>query len=709
MEAVECGAAALGMILGYYGRYVALEEMRVACGVSRDGSKASNIIEAAQKYGLIAKGYRAEAKDLPQYPMPCILFWNGNHFVVLEGFKKDRAFLNDPTIGKKWVTKEELEQSFTEYVLTFEPGEDFTKGGERPSLLRALLRRLPGYQEPLAYIVLAGLVLVGPGLVVPTFSRIFVDQFLVHNLRYWMEPLLIGMGITALFRGTLIWLQRRYLTRMEAKLALTNSSRFFWHVLCLPMDFYHQRYGGEIGSRVALNDRVAERLSGDLPTTLLNLILLLFYAALMLAYDPWLMAIGVVTGLLNLFGLRFATQRRADAYQRVQQEKGKLMGATMSGLQVIETIKATSSETDFFARWAGFQAKMVNAEQQAELAAQLLAVLPYFLSALNTLAVLGLGGFYVINGKMSMGALVAFQSLMVSFLAPINQLVEQVDDLQELQNDLNRLDDVFRHPPDPQVDRLLPSNVALDPAVKLLGLLELRDISFGYSRLGDPLIKNFNLTVQPGRRVALVGSSGSGKSTIAKLVGGLYEPWQGEILIDGRPRSELHRRTINNSLAMVDQDIFLFEDTVRENLTLWDPTVPDLNIIQAAKDAAIHEDIMAKPGGYDYLVQENGRNFSGGQKQRIEIARALVGNPTILVLDEATSALDPHTEQVIDDNLRKRGCTCLIIAHRLSTIRDCDEIIVLDRGEIVQRGSHEELIRQRQGFYAKLIQADTVE
>jgi NHLM bacteriocin system ABC transporter peptidase/ATP-binding protein len=707
MEAVECGAAALGMVLGYYKRFVALEELRLVCGVSRDGSKASNIVSAAEKYGLDAKGFRCEPAELRTFRLPFIVFWNFNHFVVVDGFGRGRVYLNDPAVGKREVSEQEFDEAFTGVALTFEPGPGFEPGGERPNLVTAIRRRLVGYHEPLAFIILCGLALVIPGLVIPAFSRVFVDQYLVQGLEGWVFPLLLGMVLTGLLRAAIIWMQRTYLLRLDAKMALTTSSQFFWHVLRLPVEFFQQRYGGEIGSRVALNDRVAQALSGELPTTALNLFLIVFYAVLMARYDPLLTLIGVIIATANLVGLRYAARRRADSAQRVQQEHGKLLGTMMSGLQIIETIKATSSESDFFARWAGYQAKLINAEQQAGRVGQMVTILPRALDALNTTAILVLGGLSVIEGRMTMGELVAFQSLMASFMAPVNQLVDQGGELQELLGDLQRLDDVYRHPIDPQVGRVGTSGQFADVGKKFLGKVEIRNLTFGYNRLEPPLIENFNLTIQPGRRVALVGGSGSGKSTIAKLVAGLYDPWAGEVAFDGVPRVEIPRHVLNNSLGMVDQEIFLFEDTVRENLALWDPTIPEANLVQAARDAAIHEDILAKPNGYDYLVQEGGRNFSGGQRQRLEIARVLANNPTIIILDEATSALDPYTEQIIDDNLRKRGCTCLIIAHRLSTIRDCDEIVVLQRGQVMQRGTHESLIADPDGLYAHLIHAET--
>ncbi len=703
MEAVECGAAALAMVLGYYGRFVPLEQMRLDCGVSRDGSKAGNMLKAARRYGLIAKGYRRDPEELGEFRLPQILFWNFNHFVVLEGIKGDKVYLNDPASGPRVVSAEEFNDSFTGVVLTFEPGPDFRPGGERRSLFKALFKRLRGSGKVLTYVILAGLFLVVPGLVIPTFSKIFIDNILVGGLDNWIKPLLVGMALTAILRLALTWLQQQYLLRLQTKMAISTSAQFLYHVFRLPAEFFTQRFGGEIGSRVQINDRVAQLLSGQFATNVLNVVMLVFYALLMLQYDRLLTSIGILIAMLNLMALKFASRKRIDLNQRLLQEQGKLVGTAMNGLQMIESLKASGAEDDFFSQWSGYQAKVINAQQSFSFTTQLLANVPPFLSTLNNLAILGVGGLRVISGHLSMGDLVAFQSLMASFIAPVNQLVTLGSDLQEAQGDMNRLDDVLQYPPDRQFAVTAPEDSG-DERVRLTGHLELRAVTFGYSRLDPPLIERFSLILKPGSRVALVGDSGSGKSTIAKLVTGLYEPWEGQILFDHVERRRVPRSLIVNSVALVDQDIFMFEGTVRENLAMWDATVSDARLVQAAKDAHIHDDIAARPDGYDSLVEEGGSNFSGGQRQRLEIARALVGEPTLLVLDEATSALDPTTEKIIDDNLRRRGMTCLIIAHRLSTIRDCDEIIVLERGKVVQRGTHDQL-KGLEGEYARLIQA----
>jgi NHLM bacteriocin system ABC transporter peptidase/ATP-binding protein len=705
MEAVECGAAALAIVLAHFGRWVPLEELRVACGVSRDGSKASNVVKAARQYGLEAKGFKKEPQSLRTTRPPMILHWNFNHFVVLEGIRKGKVYLNDPATGPRVVTEEELDQAFTGVVLTFSPGPSFERRGEPPRLIPALKSRLAGTRAALLFVLLAGLALAIPGMVVPVFSKVFLDGVLLEGHRDWLPPLLLAMGLAALLLGALTWLQQSYLLRLETRMAVGGSSRFLWHVLRLPSEFFSQRFAGDISSRVAINDRVAQLLSRDLATNALGALMIAFFAVLLVQYDAVLTLVGIAVVSLNVAALRFVSRRRVDGNRRLVQDQGKLLGTAIGGLQTIETLKATGGESDLFTRWAGYQAKVVNGRQELERSTQILDAVPVLLSAVNTALILGIGGLRVMNGGLSIGGLVAFQLLMTAFIAPVNRLVSLGGRLQTVEGDMNRLDDVLRYRVDPGATASIAEELPEGSPVKLAGTLELRGVSFGYSRLDPPLIEGLTLVLRPGSRVALVGGSGSGKSTIAKLVTGLYRPWEGEILFDGRPRREVPPGVMAGSLATVDQSIFLFEGTVRENLTLWDSTVPLPEVVAAAKDACIHEDIAARPGGYDSPVDEGGANWSGGQRQRLEIARALVGRPSVLVLDEATSALDAATESRIDESLRRRGCTCLLIAHRLSTIRDADEILVLDRGKVVQRGTHDEL-KAVAGPYSRLISTE---
>lgn len=697
MEAVECGAAALAIILHHYGKLVALAQLRKDCGVSRDGSKASNILIAARAYGLQAKGFKKDIADLGDLRYPYIVFWNFNHFVVVEGCRNGMVYLNDPATGPRRVSLEEFDEAYTGVVLAMEPGPSFKPGGRKPSVVVSLKHRLHGSAGAVAICAFAALLLVIPGLIAPTLIQVFIDKVLVQQFRDWAKPIIIGMLLTALLRGYLTALQAGMLRRLDIKLSVAMSSRFIWHLLHLPASYYAQRYSGELSNRIYLNDKVAQVLSSRLATTLIDVVMMIFYFGVMIQFDVVLTAIGVSFALLNFLLLRSIARKRRDSNYRLAHYAGKAAAVAVSGLQSIRTIKASALESDFFERWAGHFAKLTNARQELGLANQYLALLPPFLTGLMTLLILITGGLRVMHGMLTIGQLVAFQSLMISFLLPVNNLVALGSVMQELEGDLSRLDDVLLNP----MDSDGPSKDIAQTS-RLSGQLELRGVSFGYNPLTPPLIENLSLTVRPGQRVAFVGASGSGKSTLAKLVAGLYEPTGGEILFDGRPRSSLPRELITNSLGMIEQDILMFGGSVKDNLTLWDSSAPDSRILSACQDAMVHDVIAALPDGYRGQLLEGAANMSGGQRQRLEIARVLVNDPSILVMDEATSALDADTENVIGQNIRRRGCTCVIVAHRLSTIRDCDEIIVLRYGAVVQRGSHDELISQ-DGEYARLL------
>ncbi|MCI4670058.1 MAG: NHLP family bacteriocin export ABC transporter peptidase/permease/ATPase subunit [Bacteroidia bacterium] len=717
MEGVECGAASLAMILGYHGRFVPLEKLRVECGVSRDGLKATNLMKAARSYGFKAKGFSKSIEKLMKVKMPAIIFWNFNHFLVLEGFSKDKVYLNDPAQGRYTVTYDEFEGSFTGVVMTFEPTEDFQKGNEKRGLIPALASRVSNSKLSLIFIILISLFLVIPGLVIPSFTQIFIDSFLINNHADFVMPLLLVMGGILIMHALLVHLQQYYLLRLETKLALTSSSQFLWHVMRLPMSFFTQRYSGDIANRVALNDKVANLLSGELANAALNVIVVVFYLFLMITYDVALTMVAVVIAVLNIVALRLVSQARKDGSRRLQNENGKLVGTTMSGINMIETLKASGRENDFFANWTGYLAKVMNIQQELGWITLRFKVIPPLLMSLSTAIILGLGATRVMDGSMTLGMLIGFLYLANNFINPVNELVSVGSLLQETEGDMGRIDDVLEYELSPNLlkpDQSLENIYIHDPektqlngkaqplGSRLSGFLHLDDITFGYSKTLNPIVKNFSLNLEPGRRVALVGGSGSGKSTVARLVSGLYDPWEGEIRFDKHKRDDIPRSIVNNSLAVIDQEISMFKGTIRDNISFWDRTMPEQNIIQAAKDAMIHDVIASRPGAYDSEVAEGGMNFSGGQRQRIEIARALATNPSILVMDEGTSALDPKSEKQVMDNIRRRGCTCLIVAHRLSTIRDCDEIIVMKFGDIVERGTHQELLA-KEGLYYQLI------
>lgn len=698
MEELECGAASLAMILAYYGTFIPLEQLRAECGVTRDGSKASKILLAAKKFGLDGKGFRRRLGQLSQTKFPAIIFWDMSHFVVLEGITEKKAYINDPGMGRRTVPMEDFKRSYSGIVLEFTPNETFVRQGKKKTMVPMLKKRMSGMGAVLMYVLLVGLFLVIPGFVIPGFSRFFVDEILVNHSKGLLKPLLIAMGLTFVIQGILVALQQYYLKRFHLKMALSSSAKFLNHLFKMPVDFFVQRMPGEICNRILANDAVATLISTKLTGAVVNLICVFFYIAIMMCYDVSLTLLCIAVLALNFLLLHLTNEPLKNGTFKSQMEMGKLYGYTMNGISLIETLKASGLENDFFQSWAGQQAKVVLQNQKMLRISFIVSQIPQTLTSILTLLVLAVGALRVINEDMTIGMLVAFQALQMNFITPVNALMEMSKEVQTGQADMQRLDDVMDYP---AIVRYKEDD---SKAVKKLeGYVSLKNVTFGYDRLSPPFIEGLSLDLKPGARIALVGGSGSGKSTVGKLVSSLFTPWSGEVLFDGKPISEIPRSQFVSSVAVVDQDIYLFEGTVRDNLTMWGSANSDeYAYIQAAKDACLHDVIVTRQGGYFAQVEEGGKNFSGGQRQRFEIARALVGNPRVLVLDEATSALDPVTEQLVDENIRRRGCTCIIIAHRLSTIRDSDEILVLDGGKVVQRGTHDQLVAQ-EGLYRDLI------
>jgi NHLM bacteriocin system ABC transporter peptidase/ATP-binding protein len=682
------------MVLGFYGRWVPLEALRIACGVSRDGSKASNILKAARSFGLEAKGYRKEPAGLADLPVPSIIHWNFNHYVVFEGFHGAFAFINDPARGRVRVARAEFDQSFTGVVLAFTRTASFTKGGNPPQPLREIVHLLARSKAAVALVFAFSLMLVVPGLLIPGIAKLFVEKVLLQRLHGWLLPLcavLVGAGA---LQAIIIRFQQHYLIRLEAKLAAVLAGRVMASMLALPMAFVAQRTAGEMAMRVACAARVAGLLSGELATSAFNVVAVVLYGAAMAVFDPLVAAVALLVPVANVALLRALRHRAAELNRAINLVEGRMEGAAVGAIVGIETIKVSGGEGEAFARWAGYHARALSGQQALGLMNGIAGVAPALLGSIGAGAVVIVGGIRVIQGELSIGSLLALQLLMSSFVGPFNQLAALAARAQQAQGDLNRINDLLRGRPAPAAP--LPPGAA-----RLAGRVEFRNITFGYSPAEPPLISDFTLVLEPGTRVALVGGSGSGKSTIGRLLCGLLEPWSGEILLDGQPIQALPPALRAASLAYVDQDIFLFAGTVRDNLTLWDPTPPETTLVDALKDAEIYADVAVRPGALDSVVAEGGTNFSGGQRQRLEIARALVGNPSVLVLDEATAALDPLLEQRIDESIRRRGCTGLIIAHRLSTVRDADEIVVMQRGAVVERGTHARLMDE-QGLYAGL-------
>ncbi|MGA5047057.1 NHLP family bacteriocin export ABC transporter peptidase/permease/ATPase subunit [Streptomyces arboris] len=703
MEAVECGAAALAMVLAHHGRHVPLEELRIACGVSRDGSRASNVLKAARSYGLRATGMQMESAALAGVRAPAILFWEFNHYVVYDGpgrrLGRRGVYVNDPDKGRRFVSDEDFDTSFTGVVLVLEPTADFRRGGRKPGVLRAVPDRLRSTRPTLLAALLASLLLVAVGAAVPALSRTYIDMFLIGGQTSLLGPLFASMAAMAALTAVLTGLQQANLLRGRIISSTLGSARFLRHLLRLPVTFFAQRSPADLVQRLQSNDSVAETLARDLAAAGVDGVVVILYALLMWTYDPQLTVVGVLIALLNIVAMRVVIRLRAAHTQKLRADTARLTNTSYTGLQLIETMKATGGEDGYFRRWAGQHATTLEEQQRLGVPTAVLSVVAPTLATLNSALILWIGGLRAVEGYISIGLLVAFQALVARFSAPITRLNGVAGRIQDFAADVARLRDVESFPVDPLYSRAEP-----EPGTRrLTGHVTLEDITFGYSPLDKPLLTGFSLTVGPGRQIALVGGSGSGKSTVSRLISGLYTPWEGTIRIDGQRLEDIPRGALAASVSFVDQDIFLFEGTVRDNVALWDPSITDEAVITALRDAELYEDVIARrPEGIHGRVEQDGRNFSGGQRQRLEIARALVRRPSVLVLDEVTSALDARTEQAVIANLRRRGCACVVIAHRLSTVRDSDEIVVLDHGTVVERGRHEALVSAG-GPYAELV------
>ena len=699
MEVVECGAASLTMILAHYGKWLPLEEVRAACGVSRDGSSAKMILQAARNYGLDAKGFRMSPEAL-EGKQPAIIHWNFEHFVVFRGFdRKGRACINDPGIGPvKW-PMEEFRKHYTGVCLTFEPTEKFEKGGQQTSILSYMKKNLNGVSE--AFWLTFSFALMGAfvALLTPLFTRIFLDEILSGKNADWVKWFFIGMGALAVFQFFVVLLQSRYTKRVAGALALKSNKDYLRHLLRLPMSYFAMRHVGDLQQRMHLNQEITHSLIEVLAPQVINIGLLVLYLFLMFSYSFWLTIIGFVAAGVNLAIVHYFANLRINLIRSMEQCEGQYFSATVSCIDNMESIKAAGAETGFFKYWSGLWAHKFNVNANADKQQAQVALLPVMANALCSVAVLVLGAYLILQGDLTVGMLMAFQGFMGSFLAPVNELVNGSQKIVEMRSQMERVEDVMKYPED---HRESEKEILQG---KLGGLLEMKHVTFGYSPIQPPLIEDFNLRVEPGHSVALVGPSGCGKSTLAKLISGLYKPWSGEILYDGRPIESIPNEELTNSVAVIDQNVVLFDDTIAQNIRMWDPSIEDFTLMMACNDAEIRADIVSRPEGFDTKIVKGGQNFSGGQRQRFEIATALAREPIVLIMDEATSALDPKTEDEVMKRIRRMGPTQVIVAHRLSTIRDCDEIIVMDQGKILQRGRHEELMAQ-EGFYQKLMKSE---
>ncbi len=700
LEALECGAASLAMVMAYYEKWVPLEQVRADCGVSRDGSNAKNIVMAAQSYGFDVKAFRRTPKTIREEgQFPCIIHWNFNHFVVLDGFKGKYACINDPARGFVKVGPEEFDKAFTGITLNITPSQTFKPSGKRKSTIDFAKKRLIGAGAAVAFVMLTTVISSLFGIINPVMSEIFMDRLLTGRNRDWLMPFIAIMSGLAAVQIIVDWAQTIYNLKLNGKMSIIGSTSYMWKVLHMPMEFFSQRMAGDIQSRQTTNATIASTLVNTFAPLLLNTIMMVFYLILMLKQSVSLTAIGISTLVLNIFMSRIISEKRVNITRVMQRDMAKLGSTTVAGIEMIETIKASGAEGGFFQKWAGYQASVNAQEVKTTKMNNYLGMVPTFLSNAANYAVMVMGIWFVMRGKFTLGALQMFQGFLGSFMAPASMLISAGQTIQEMRTQMERVEDVMQYPLDKNA---IENNVKTDKLEKLSGNIEIKNISFGYSKLAPPLINDFSMSIKQGGRVAFVGTSGCGKSTLSKLISGLYEPWSGEILFDGRPRSRHPRSVMTGSVAVVDQDITLFEGTIADNIKMWDGSIQSFEMILAARDAQLHEDIMAREGGYESKLTSGGRDLSGGQRQRLEIARVLAQDPSIIILDEATSALDAKTEFEVVKSIKDRGITCIVIAHRLSTIRDCDEIIVMEQGKVVERGTHDELMALG-GMYTDLV------
>ena len=699
MEALECGAASLGMVLAYWKKWLPLERLRIDYGVSRDGSNALNILKAARKYGMVAKGFRMEVERLRKVEAPAILHWNFCHFVVFNGFKGDKVSLNDPARGRVLVDMEEFNRSFTGIVLTFQPGPEFEPSGQHASVLSFVRQRMKSARAALLFTFLTGLLMAFVGLVSPVFSQIFMDDILSGKNPDWFK-FFIGMyAVLVVFQFIVQVMQDFRWVIYQAQLDIEANTSFIWHVLHLPISFFQQRFAGDLVIRQQSNQTCAAHLVQKIAPAVVDISLLIIYLLVMSRYSLPLTAVGLTVAVLNLGLMRYIADKRMNLGRVLERDNGKLNGTTMSSIEGMETIRAAGAELGFFQRWSGVFATKLNSEVRQNKTSVYLEILPLLLQQLSANVILVLGAYLILKGELTIGMLTAFQGFMTSFMNPLNKLMDTGQTLIETRTQMERIEDVYNSERDVKDEALTEP---ITGSGKLGGKVEVRNVVFGYNPLSTPLLDGLSFTLEPGKSVALVGSSGCGKSTIAKLVSGLYEPWSGEILFDGMPRKEIQRAVFTNSVAMVDQDITLFEDSIANNVKIWDRSIEDFAMIMACRDAQIYTDIVTRPDGFNERLTEGGSNLSGGQRQRLEIASALAREPVVLILDEATSALDAATEERVMRSIRQAGISLIIIAHRLSTIRDCDEIIVLDKGHVMERGTHEALMRE-EGMYYQLM------
>ena len=699
---VECGAACLAMVLSYYGRKTSVSEIRERCGVGRDGLSALSLVQAARSYGLRVRAISLQPTDFRFVSLPAIVHWEFNHFLVVERWSPRFVDVVDPASGRRRLSAEEFDTGFTGVVLMLEPGARFDRRTiTSPLTLRAyLMNYLKRAPLMFAQIMVATLLLELLGLAVPVLTEVVVDQVLPFHMNTILPFLAAGLLIFVLSQLVIMLLRALLLIYLQARLDTHVMLTSFEHLLTLPLPFFLRHSSGDILSRLASNTVIFDLLSNQLLSTILDGSFVIVYLAILLSQSLAFGLLVAAIGLLQVVLLLGSTGPMRALASRELEAQGKAQGYETEVLVGVETLKAAGAEQRVFQQWSNLFFNQLNSSLRRNYLSSVIQTLISTLSALSPLLLLWFGAIEVLNHTMSVGAMLALNALAAAFLAPLASLVSAGQELQLVRSHFERIADVLAAEPEQEVQRV-------QQPPRLTGRIELESISFQYDPDAPKVLRDITVQIEAGQKVAIVGRTGSGKSTLGKLLLGLLTPTGGEIFYDGLPLRSLNYQAVRAQFGVVMQEAAIFSGSIRQNIGFNDPNIGMEKIVKAAQAAALHEEIVQMPMGYETFVSEGGNVLSGGQRQRLALARALAHTPAILLLDEATSSLDMLTEQRVEHNLNALACTQIIIAHRLSTIRHADVILVLDEGTLVESGSHEELLA-RNGYYARLIRSQLV-